>query len=170
MKKDKITKKKTKIWILIVILVVVILGGVLFVGAVAGWFSDSKFSLSAEYYCDGECAPELMELTAEDYEGLLEAGKSFILFIDQDGCQTADKLRGFVLDYMDSENLRAYRMSFSDMRETSLYPTIKYYPSVAFISDGKVVGFLRADSNEDAEAYNSEDAFYTWMNRYLKAQ
>ena len=68
MSKDK--KKQVGVLGLVIALVVVLIGGVLFVGAVSGWFDDPKVTLDAEYYGEGA---EFMELTASEYEGLVEA-------------------------------------------------------------------------------------------------
>ena len=80
MSKDK--KQQLGVLGLVVVLVVVLLGGVLFVGATSGWFDDTKVKLDAEYYADGA---EFMELNAGGYEGLVEAKKSFVVFVDQGG-------------------------------------------------------------------------------------
>ena len=149
---------------LIVALVVVLIGGVVFVGAVSGWFDDPKITLDSEYYGEGA---EFMELTAGEYEGLVGAKKSFLVFVDQGGCTTADRLREYVTQYMTETGILVYRMMFAEVKESSLHSEVKYYPSVAVISKGKVVGYLRADADEDAEAYNSYDAFKEWISKYL---
>lgn len=149
---------------LVVALVGVLVGGVLFVGAVSGWFDDPKVKLDAEYYADGA---EFMELSAGEYEGLMEAKKSFVVFADQDGCTTADRLREYVTRYMTETGILTYRMMFAEVKEASLHEKVKYYPSVAVVSKGKVVAFLRADEDEDADKYNDYDAFKAWIGKYL---
>lgn len=149
---------------LVIALVVVLIGGVLFVGAVSGWFDDPKVKLDAEYYADGA---EFMELSAGEYEGLVEAKKSFIVFVDQGGCTTADRLREYVTRYMTETGILTYRMMFEEVKESSLHEQVKYYPSVVVISKGRVMGYLRADSDEDAEVYNNYDAFKAWMGKFL---
>ncbi len=150
---------------LIVALVAVLMGGVLFVGAVSGWFDDPKVKLDAEYYAEGA---EFMELSAGEYEGLIEAKKSFVVFVDQDGCTTADRLREYVTRYMTETGILAYRMMFAELKETSLYENVKYYPSVVVVDKGVVRGYLRADSDDDAGAYNDYDTFKEWMKRILQ--
>lgn len=158
-------KKQMEVLGLIVALVVVLVGGVLFVGAVSGWFGDSKVVLSEEYIGEFQ---DFVNLTREEYEKLMEEGKSFVVFVDQEGCTTADRLEGFVADWANEAKVKAYRMMFSEARETSMREFVKYYPSVVVVSKGKVVGWLRADADEDADAYNEYDAFLTWMLRYLQ--
>ena len=161
MKKKK--QQKSVIW-LVGALILVVGGGVLFVGAASGWFDDPKVKLDAEYYADGA---DFMELSAGEYEGLVEARKSFVVMVDQAGCTTADRLREYVTQYMAETGILVYKMMFEEVKESSLHEQIKYYPSVAVVSRGKVVAYLRADVDEDAEAYNNYDAFKEWMGKYL---
>ena len=62
-------KKQKQVVFLVVALVVVLLGVVLFVGAVSGWFDD-EVVLDKEYYCT-ECDGKFMELSGEKYEELI---------------------------------------------------------------------------------------------------
>lgn len=163
MSKDK--KQQLGVLGLVVALVVVLIGGVLFVGAASGWFDDTRVKLDAEYYADGA---EFMALTAGEYEGLVEAKKSFVVFVDQDGCTTADRLREYVTRYMTETGILAYRMMFEEVKESSLHTQVKYYPSVVVVSRGRVMAYLRADSDEDVGEYNNYDEFKDWMNRYLQ--
>lgn len=156
-----------KIWQLVLLLIVVVMGTALFVGAASGWFSDNKVTLDAEYYCGEECDGEYMEIDAEGYEKLVTAQKSFVLFVDQGGCKTAVMLRGFVSDYAKEKGIKVYKMMFNEEKETSLYENVKYYPSVVIVRKGKPVVWLRSDSDEDARAYNRYDAFLEWIEKYL---
>lgn len=157
-------KKNRKILPLVMALIVVVLGSILFVGAASGWFDSHKVKLDAEYYADGA---EFMELTAGEYEGLIEAKKSFVVMVDQSGCTTADRLREYVTRYMIETGILVYRMMFTEVKESSLHEKVKYYPSVAVVSKGKVVAYLRADEDADADKYNDYDAFKAWIGKYL---
>ena len=163
MSKEK--KQQLGVLGLVVALIVVLFGGVLFVGAASGWFDDPKVKLDAEYYADGA---EFMELTAGEYEGLVEAKKSFVVMVDQGGCTTADRLREYVTRYMTETGILVYRMMFAEVKESSLHEKVKYYPSVAVVEKGVVRGYLRADSDDDAGAYNDYDTFEKWMKRILQ--
>ena len=156
-------KKQMGVLGLVIALVVVLAGSVLFVGAASGWFDDPKVVLGAEYYGDFE----FLDLTAGEYEELVNAGGSFVVFVDQGGCTTADRLREYVSEWGSEMGVKVYRMMFDEVKKSSLHDFVKYYPSVAIVSRGKVVGFLRADSDEDAGAYNDFATFKEWMARYL---
>lgn len=106
---------------------------------------------------------DLIELEVSAYEKMIEEGRSFFLFVDQNGCNTADTLRGFVKDYMKEIGSFSYQVMFSDIKGTSLNEMVKYYPSFVIVSNGKIVKYLRADSDEDAGAYNKYDEFLEWV-------
>ena len=162
MRKGK--RKQMKALTLVVLLVVVLIGSLLFVGAVSGWFDDPKMVLDAEYY-SGES--EIMELSASKYDELVGKKKSFVVFVNQTGCTTADKLRGFVTEWAKEVGVKVYEMMFSEVKECSLHDNVKHYPSVVVVSKGKPVGYLRTDSDEDADAYNEYEAFKVWIGKYL---
>jgi hypothetical protein len=69
---------------------------------------------------------------------------------------------------MTETGILAYRMMFEEVKESSLYTQVKYYPSVVVVSRGRVMAYLRADSDEDADKYNDYDAFKKWMDGILQ--
>lgn len=160
--------KSLKVWQLVVGLVLVVGGSVLFILAIAGVFNAPRAEIDAEYICGESCDGEYMEIDIDEYESLVADGKSFVVMIDQGGCTTADRLREFVQDFAVSKGFRVYKMMFGDMKRSSLYEFVKYYPSVAVISKGKVIGYLRADADEDSGAYNDYGAFSGWLQKYLR--
>lgn len=147
-------------------LVAIVVGGILFIGAISGWFDDKTMIVDAEYYNTDTVG--LVDLPVSEYNKLIDDKKSFMVFVDQGGCTTADRLRGYVEKVARERNMKVYKMMFSEMKESSLHDYVKHYPSVALISHGKPVVWLRADSDEDADAYNDENAFRGWLNKYLK--
>lgn len=70
-------------------------------------------------------------------------------------------------DWAKEAGIRVYKMMFGDMKESGLHEFVKYYPSVALVSHGRVVAWLRADSDEDADMYNDYDVFKAWMEKYV---
>ena len=158
-------KQQAKILGLIIGLVAVLIGGLLFMGAVSGWFDDEKIVLDKEYYSEDNV--DFLELGADKYEDLVKNKKSFIVFVDQNGCTTADRLREYITQYAKDNNIAVYRMMFSESKDSSLNEYVKYYPSVAFVDKGLPCWYLRADSDEDADIYNNYDSFRNWMNQHL---
>ena len=157
-----------KIWQLLLLLVVVVGVGIVFIGAMAGWFNKSRVVLSREMYCGEECDEYLISIDRSEYDKLLKERKSFVLMVDQGGCKTADKVRGHIEEYASDAGIRVYRMMFDEMKESSLHEYVKYYPSVVLVSDGKVVAWLKADEDGDVGKYNNYVDFREWMDEYLR--
>ena len=101
-------KRQMGVMGLVITLVVVLAVGVLFVGAVSGWFDDGKVSLSQEYYNQDEAG--LIELSVDDYNKKIDEKKSFVLFVDQTGCTTADKLRGYIENWAKEKGVKVEKM------------------------------------------------------------
>ena len=166
-------QKQRPVWALLLALLVVVGGSLLFVGAAAGWFSGSpKATLDPEYIAATSDATNtdgdfLTRLTPEDYQKLVEEQKSFVIFVDQPACVTADRLRGYTTQYASEHGVKPYRMMFSDLKKTALHNQVKYYPSFVVVSDGTPIAWLKTDADEDAAAYNDYGAFKTWLGDKL---
>lgn len=158
-------KKQLGVLGVVIAIVVVLIVGVLVVAVSSGWFGDSKVVLDTEYVGEFQ---DFMPLSISEYDDLIKEGKSFVVFVDQEGCTTADRLRGYVEDYAKGKGLKVYRIMFSEVRESSMHEFVKFYPSVVLVSRGKPVAWLRADADEDADAYNDYDSFRGWIGRYLE--
>lgn len=150
-----------KLIIIIVIIVPLILAGV------AGffiWQSRSKLSLDPEYYNQAE----IKAVPIEELEEFAAAGKSFAVFVSQPNCRTADDLRRILDEFSEQYRLTVYEVSFSELKESQLAPEVKYYPSFILFRKGKVESFLRANSSEDSDAYNSLAGFSEWFRAHTK--
>lgn len=155
---------------LVCLLLLVVVGSVLFVGAASGWFDGvKKIAVDKEYYCSQpKCYFELKDIDIEEYEQMAKDGKSFVAMVDQGGCTTADRLREYAEKYSNDRKFVIFRLMFSDIKESSIGEKIKYYPSMAVVSKGEIVSWLRADNDEDAPAYNNYDDFAAWMNERVE--
>lgn len=160
--------KNLKVWQLALGLVLIVGGTVLFILAVSGVFNSPRAKISEEYICGEGCDGGYTEITPEEYEKLIEEKKSFVIFIDQGGCTTADRLEGYVSDWSKEKGLKVFKIMFDKMKKTSLFESVKFYPSVAVISEGNPIGWLRADEDADSDAYNNYEAYKTWVLKYLK--
>lgn len=106
---------------------------------------------------------QLVEVTAPEYSKMIAEGRSFLLMVDQGGCNTADQLRKFMQDYLKNTGQIGYKIYFDEMKETSLYDKVKFYPSAVVVQGGEVMAWLKADSDEDSARYNDEAEFSRWM-------
>lgn len=158
---------KKRVSYLILGLVMMVLGGALFMIGISSVVGDTRITLDGSYYCNGMCDIGYLELETNEYEKLISEEKSFVVFVDQMGCDVADNLRKFTNDYFPPHGVKIYRMMFADVKESSLHEKVKYYPSLVVVSKGKVKVFLRADSDEDAGAFNDYSEFEKWVEKYI---
>ena len=162
-------KQGKKVWALVLALVAVVFGTVLFVGAVSGWFTGpSVTEIDSEFYCDSKCYLELKDISVDEYNKMAGDKKSFVVVVDQGGCTTADRVKEYAAKYSNKRFFQIFKIAFSKIKDTNLSEAVEYYPSVAIISKGRVIAALRADSDEDAPAYNNYDDFEAWMNKYIR--
>ena len=111
---------------------------------------------------------EQIDLTADTYNQLIDNRASFIVFIDQPGCITADKLREMLSNIASEYQIHIYHLMWSNVKNTNLRDHVKYYPSVAIIRNGQVVDAIDADSDAHTAYYNSEADLKNWISRYVK--
>lgn len=123
-----------------------------------------KFPLDSDQFGSAE----FIDISGEDYEKLLSDKKSFLVFVDQDGCITARGLEERLGQISKEKNLKIYHIMFSDARNTSMHENVKHYPSVVIIDKGKMAAWLKADADEDKERYNSLESLEQWLNNYIK--
>lgn len=125
---------------------------------------DIPFRLSDEYYGTSEM---LTGLTAEEYEKLLSEKRSFVVMVDKPGCITTPPMRERMANFPDNMQFKYYQFMWSEAKESSLHNYVTFVPSVAIIREGEVVTWLRADSDEDTEYFNSAEALQSWVAKYV---
>ncbi|MBR2997251.1 hypothetical protein IKF33_02370 [Candidatus Saccharibacteria bacterium] len=111
---------------------------------------------------------EQIDLTADEYNQLTQDKASFIVFIDQTNCITANKLREMLGHIADEHQIHIYHIMWADISDTNLREKVKYYPSVAIIQNGQVVDALDANADAHTAYYNSEADLKDWLSRYVE--
>lgn len=124
---------------------------------------EKTFSLEDKYYVGGM----VTELEEEGLDKLIEDEESFAVFIYQPLCAASDAFEKVLKEFIDKYQISFYKMSFANMKETSLGKEIKYYPSFVIYHKGKVVDFLDANSKKDKEYYQDVEGFNNWFKKYV---
>ena len=127
---------------------------------------EKNFSLEEKYYTTSS----FNEIGIEEFNELVENKESFAIFIYQPLCATSYEFNQVLTEFSKMHQISFYKMSFTDMKETELGDTIKYYPSFAIYQEGKLVDYLDANSNEDTDAYKSVEGFKSWFASYVKVE
>lgn len=169
-KTDKKSNKKLIIVAIVTLVALAVLGFVLF--AVLGGTGkkvevETTIVLDAEYKnTDGkmiELAKET-EDPARFLDELAAEKKNFVVYVSLPICTgDAAQFKQYVLDFQHKENLSFVYLTSDYIKDSFIYETVKYYPSVIVIKEGKIVNYLRYDSDEDMEYYKSYDGFAKWF-------
>lgn len=125
--------------------------------------SAQKFYLEDKYYGNSN----FNTIETDDLNKLIDNKESFALFIYQPACVTSANFEQVLYDFSGSNNITIYEIAFSDIKDTSLSKSIKYYPSFAIFNKGKMVDYLDANSDSDLEYYESKDGFEKWFTNYV---
>ena len=139
-------------------IIVLILVSILLVGC------NGKIKLEDKYYKRSE----FIDVDHSKVNDLIKSKESFVVFIYQPMCTMSSEFEELLDEYMDIRKISIYKMSFSDMKKTSLKDTVRFYPSFIIFKDGEVVDFLDADSDEDTKKYKEFDAFKEWFESYVE--
>lgn len=133
---------------------------------------EDSIVLDAEYKnTDGkqiEIAKE-SEDPARFLDEMIESEKSFVLYVSLPICNgDAAKFKEYVLDFQRREKVSFYYLTSDYIKDTKVYETVKFFPSVIIIKDGKIINFLKYDSDSDLEYYKSYDGFAKWLKANVK--
>ena len=148
---------KKKLWIFPLLLLISI------IPIIIKNMPEGKFYLEDKYYGKNQ----FVDITSADLNTLIKEKESFALFVYQPACVTSADFEQVLYDFMETNNIQIYKISFSDLKETEIKNTIKYYPSFAVFNKGKMVDYLDANSDEDLKYYKSKEGFTKWFQNHV---
>ncbi|MDO4967287.1 MAG: hypothetical protein Q4E70_00760 [Candidatus Saccharibacteria bacterium] len=107
---------------------------------------------------------EISEDVSGVLEGLISEKKSFVVYVSLPVCSgVTAEFKEHVLKFQKENKLSFYYLTSDYVKDTSIYNSIKYFPSVIIYNKGEMVNFLRFDSDEDKGFYSSYDGFSKWF-------
>jgi len=122
------------------------------------------FSFEDKYYIEGK----FIDLDKETLNNMIENKESFGVFVYQPLCAASSSFNEVLNEFINQYQMSFYKVKYSDIKETNLGKTLKYYPSFIIYKDGELVEYLEADKDEDLEYYKSVDGFKNWITKYVK--
>lgn len=152
-------KKKIIIISSILVVIAIIITAILFIN-----HKEEQFYLDDEYYQSNQ----ITEINVDELNELTNEKKSFAVFIYQPMCFASADFESILNTFIQNNQISIYKIAFSDIKNTDLGKTIKYYPSFIIYNKGKIVDFLEADKDKDVDYYTSEEGFKSWFTKYVK--
>ena len=134
--------------------------------------SENAIVLDSKYQKTDGKQIEISKIT-EDVNSylndLIGQEKSFVVYVSLPICTgDAARFKEFVHDFQKDKSLSFLYLTSDYVKDTMIYDTVQYFPSVIIFDKGKIVKYLRYDSDEDAEYYKSYDGFSKWFNQNVK--
>ena len=123
-----------------------------------------KFNLNIKYYNN----PEVELIDAARLNELIDAGESFAVFVYQPMCSVSSGFEEVVDAFVEAEQVHVYKIAFSQLEETPLGESVKFYPSFALYHNGELVDFLEANEDADTERYKNLSDFTDWFISYVQ--
>lgn len=150
---------KKVVQILVIMCMIFFLGGCTNHSAI----ENKKIILADQYYATGG----FLKSTSNEVKELLKKQESFLLFTYNNFCNMSVSCETIFEEFMKESNVRMYSIPFKDFRETPLYDTVKYAPSIIIIKKGKILTYLDANSDEDLKLYQNVTEFTNWIKQYV---
>lgn len=122
-----------------------------------------KFYLSDEIGAQGE----VKEITAQEYDELVAARKSFVVVLHMVVCPAEFPVTNSAKELAHNEKMVVYSMVEKEFAQTELAQKIKYLPSVAIIHEGELVDFLDAEADEDLSYYKTAAGLKEWTEKWV---
>lgn len=122
--------------------------------------NNSKFYLDNKYYKDGKYI-KIDESDIKKNKG------SYVLFTYNSFCTLAVPCEDVFEDFMKENNIRFLSIPFDEFKDTYLYDTVKYAPSIIVVHNGEVVAYLDANNDDDLSKYQDTLEFKNWLSKYI---
>ncbi len=125
---------------------------------------EKKFYLENHYYTSSD----VKEIKMDDLSDLINKKESFAVFVYQPMCVTSSDFEKVLNDFLEDNQISIYKIAFSNIKDTEIGNSVKYYPSFMIFNRGKMVDFLEANKDEDVLYYTSKESFESWFTKYIK--
>lgn len=120
-----------------------------------------RFYLEDKYYHKGD----FIKIDSRSFENI--KNESFVLFTYNNYCSMAKPCEEIFKEFMKKYKIDFLSMSFEEFKNTDIYKSVKYAPSIIIIEKGKIISYLDAESDEDLNKYQDINEFEKWINNYV---
>lgn len=150
-----------KIFIITLCIITLIMTGCSFNKKINQNDNVERFYLNDEYYNKGNFisidSDKLNKMTNESY----------VLFTYNNYCSMSVPCEEIFEEFMKKYKIDFLSIPFEEFKNTNIYKTVKYAPSVILVEKGNVVAYLDAESDDDLNKYQDINEFEEWMNNYV---
>ncbi len=123
--------------------------------------NKERIYLSDNYYNEGK----FIDLKSDEL--LDKVNDTYILFTYNSYCNLPISCEDIFKSFAKKYKIDFISISFEEFKNTELYTTVKYAPSVMIIKDNKVLSYLDANSDKDLNKYQDLKEFESWLDNYI---
>ncbi len=128
-----------------------------------GCSSDKIVTLDDEFYGSSD----FIMLTADELNDLSDSESNYVVYTYNNNCTMVININDILDKYMEKYQVSFYKIPFDEFKETFLHDEVEYAPSVIIVSNGKIVKYLDAESDDDLDCFKRYDSFKEWMETYV---
>ena len=125
---------------------------------------SSKLYLSSKYYNAGE----FIDITSEELNK--NKSENYIVFTYNNYCSFQIPCETVFKSFMEKYNIDFLYIPYEDFKNTDLYKTVKYAPSIIIVSKGEIVAYLDAEEDADVDKYQDDKIFEGWIKKYINVR
>lgn len=126
--------------------------------------NNKPFYLEDSYYGINN----VTEINVDELNELINNKKSFAVFVYQPMCINSCDFEKVLDEFLEEEKISIYKIAFSDIRDTEIGKSVKFYPSFIIYNNGNMIDFLESNKDEDVNYYTSKEGFKKWFTKYVK--
>ena len=125
--------------------------------------SNKKVYLTKKYYENKEQA--FLQVDEQEIKKLKD--ETFILYTFNSFCKFPIPCDSIFEQFMKDNNITIVSIPYDKYKLTDYIKKVKYAPSILIINKNKVIAYLDADKDEDANKYQDIKEFTNWVKEYI---
>lgn len=106
----------------------------------------------------------LVEITAEEFQQMVRAKKSFAVIAHMTICPAEYPLTTVAKQLAREEKRTIYSLTEEEFKKTGLAEKIKYLPTAVIYKNGELVKYLDAGADEDMKYYQTVEGLKEWIS------
>lgn len=122
---------------------------------------QERFYLTDKYYNKGE----YVKISSSELENI--KNDSMIIYTYNNFCNLPIHCETIFQEFMDKYKIDFISIPFSGFKNTTFYHDVSFAPSIIIVNNGKIIDYLKADSDNDYDKYQKVDVFEEWLSKYV---
>ena len=124
---------------------------------------EALFYLDNEYYNN----PSFPLINGDELKALENNNGNFVTFVFMPLYNASALFYDVVSEFIDTHEIKIYRVPFSNIGDTRMADTIRFFPTAVIYHNGLVKSYLDAESDDHLAYYQTAEGFESWLTKYI---